>query len=128
MFRKCSIKNLAIVFTALLALVVITAVADHQRGENTLKNTLFSVNTEDVTAIRVFPRTTNGKEIELVHNNAGWQVRNEGKTFNGDNKTIASLIKQINQLKPLRLAATKRQMGKIPGNRLHSHPRDADER
>ncbi|NPA36310.1 MAG: DUF4340 domain-containing protein [Chlorobi bacterium] len=112
MYRKFSIKTLAITFGVLLLAVIAVKVSDSFSRGNTLKNVLFDINTDDVTTIRIYPQTEKGKEITLVKNNGLWSVKYNGATYNGDQNLINSLPGQINKLKPLRLAATKKESWK----------------
>ncbi len=108
MYRRFSIKTLAITFSVLLVLVAGIKVYDKTNHGNTLKEVLFKINPEDVTTIRIFPRSEKGKEITLVKNNGKWSVKYNGTTYTGNQSLISSLPGQINELKPLRLAATKK--------------------
>jgi hypothetical protein len=112
MYRKFSIKTLAIIFSALLLIVVAVKVNDSFNRGNTLKDVLFDINTDDVTTIRIYPQSEKGKEITLVKNNGTWSVKFNGITYPGDQSLISSLPGQINKLKPLRLAATKEESWK----------------
>ena len=107
MFRKFSLKTLSVVFGALLALVVITRIIDHSNGTNTLKSMLFDINTNDITSVVIYPKMLNGDKIELKKEGDHWLVLSNGNSYNGDEAAITRLIDQVNQLKPLRLAARK---------------------
>lgn len=107
MYRKISIKTLAIIFTVLLLIVAVVKINDSLNKGNTLKDVLFTVNTADVTAIKIYPHSEKGREISLMKSSDKWMVKFNDKTFKGDQKLIKSLIDQINGLKPLRLAAAK---------------------
>jgi len=108
MYRRLSIKTLAITFSVLLVLVVGIKVYDRINHGNTLKDVLFKINPEEVTSIRIFPQSEKGKEITLVKNNGVWSVKFNGVSYSGNQSLINSLPAQINGLKPLRLAATKK--------------------
>lgn len=105
MFRKLSIKSLALVFLVLLAITISFKILDNSKGIDTLKPELFNVDAESVTSVVMQPKMLNGKQIELKKDNDQWIVMYQGKSYNGDANTIESLIKQVNGLKPLRLAA-----------------------
>ncbi len=107
MFRKFSLKTLSIVFVALLVLVVITGIVDKSTGTNTLKSVVFDVNTEEISSVVIYPKMLKGDKIELKKEGEDWKVIQAGKTYNGDAAAIQRLISQVNQLKPLRLAARK---------------------
>ena len=104
MYKKFSIKTLSIVFSVLLVLVILTEIIDKAKGMNTLRDVLFSVNTEDVAALKLYPRMLNGKEILLEKEGNDWKVKYEGKSYNADTTQIKNLINQLVELKPLRYA------------------------
>ena len=112
MYRKLNIKTLTITFGVLLLAVVAVKISDSLSHGNTLKDVLFDINTDDVTTIRIYPQSKKGKEITLVKNNGKWVVKYNGATYTGNQKLISSLPEQINKLKPLRLAATKKESWK----------------
>jgi hypothetical protein len=108
MYRKYSIKTLSSVFAALLIVVIGVNLFDSRTSGNTLKDILFEVNEDQVSTIKLYPRSENGQEITLVKNGSTWSVSQDGSSYNGDQNLIGSLVDQINGLKPLRLAATKK--------------------
>ncbi len=105
MFRKLKLKSLSIVFVILLVLVVITKIVDNSHGTNTLKASIYAVNSDDITSVILKPKAADGKEVKLIKNGNNWSVESDGKTYNGDSRAIENLIKSVNNLKPLRLAA-----------------------
>ncbi len=107
MFRKFSLKTLSIIFAVLLVLVVITRVIDKSTGSNTLKSVVFDINTDEISSVVIYPKMLKGDKIELKKNGENWTVIEFGKSYNGDASSIQRLINQVNQLKPLRLAARK---------------------
>ena len=112
MYRKLNIKTLAITFGVLLLAVIAVKISDSLSHGNTLKDVLFDINTDDVTTIRIYPQSEKGKEITLVKNNGKWVVKYNGATYTGNQNLISTLPEQINKLKPLRLAATKKERWK----------------
>jgi hypothetical protein len=113
MYRKFSIKTLSIVFSVLLALLILTEIIDKAKGTNTLRDVLFSLNKEDIAALKIYPRMLNGKEILLEKSGNNWLVKYEGKSYNADTTQIKNLINKFAELKPLRYAGkTKEQQKK----------------
>ncbi len=104
MYKKFSIKTLSIVFSVLLALVILTEIVNKAKGMNTLRDVLFSINKEEVNALKIYPRMLNGKEILLEKQGNDWKVKYENKSYNADTVQIKSLINQLAELKPLRFA------------------------
>ncbi len=107
MFRKFSLKTLSIIFAALLVLVVTTRIVDKSTGSNTLKSVVFDINTDEISSVVIYPKMLKGDKIELKKDGEDWKIIQAGKTYNGDAAAIDRLINQVNQLKPLRLAARK---------------------
>jgi len=105
MFRKLNIRTLVVVFAVFLVVAILVQVIDNPKGINTLKNELFTINQEEVSSVILQPRMLKGNQIELKNESGNWKVIYDGKAYNGDNNTIESLIRQLNGLKPLRLAA-----------------------
>lgn len=105
MFRKLNIRLLAFVFIGLLAMSILVKIVDHTKGINTLKSRLYEVEPDEVTSVLLQPKTLNGKQIELKKENDSWKVLFEGKSYNGDEKVIGNLVKEVSELKPMRLAA-----------------------
>lgn len=105
MFRKFNLKTLSVIFVSLLVVVVITHIVDSSKGVNTLKSELFNVDTDVVTSIIIFPKILKGGKIELKKDGENWKVMTNGKAYNGDASAINGLINQMNNLKPIRLAA-----------------------
>nr|WP_321452319.1 DUF4340 domain-containing protein [uncultured Carboxylicivirga sp.] len=109
MFRKLNIKILGIVFSALLIITVLVTIIDHSTGVNTLKSELFNIDQAQITSVVLQPKMLNGKQIELKKEGDSWKVLSNGKSFTGDINAIEGLIRQVNGLKPLRLAAQTKE-------------------
>ncbi len=111
MYKKFSIKTLSIVFSVLLALVILTEIVNKAKGTNTLRDVLFSIN-EEVNTLKIYPRMLNGKEILLEKSGNNWLVKYEGKSYNADSTQINNLINQFAELKPLRYAGKTNEQQK----------------
>ncbi|MDD4225347.1 MAG: DUF4340 domain-containing protein [Mariniphaga sp.] len=109
MFRRINLKALVILFAALLSIVVVVELADSRKGGRTFKSQLVSVEADNITAIEIFPRTTNGQLVKLFKEEERWKVESEGKKYNADPSTAKRLISQLNDMKPKSMAATKQE-------------------
>ncbi len=109
MFRKINIRILAIVFGALLALVVLVEFMDARKGNRTFKTNLVEVAVEEITAVEIYPNATNGTLIKLFRENDLWKVESEGKKYNSDQTIPGRLISELNSLKTKNVAATKKE-------------------
>lgn len=112
MFRKINNKLLVVIFGILLVIVVIVKLVDSRKGNRTFKSDLVEVNAADVTAIELFPKVANGTLIKLFKENDVWQLESEGKRYNADQSAAASMINELNQMKPKSVVATKKDRWK----------------
>ncbi|MCF6242711.1 MAG: DUF4340 domain-containing protein [Bacteroidales bacterium] len=117
MYKKFSIKALSIVFSVLLILVIITEIVDKMQSTNTLRDVLFTVDKTQVSALKIYPRMLNGKDILLEKQTDNWLVKYNGKSYNADTNQIKTLINTFSELKPLRYAGKdKKQQEKYELN------------
>jgi hypothetical protein len=91
----------------LIVLAAIYIIVESNRGERTFKSELVNIDTAKVTAISIYPRATNHKEIRLYkEGDKNWKVRlNNNQTANVPENKIKSLLGMLTQVKPQRLAA-----------------------
>jgi len=108
MFRKINTKLLAIIFVALLAIVVLVEIIDNRKGNRTFKSDLVEVNADEITTIELYPRANNGKQIKLFKENDNWKVESDGKIYNADQSTAGQLISSLNNMKSKSVAATSK--------------------
>src|SRR5690554_2562530 len=100
MFRKINLKALIILFASLLSMVIVVKLVDSKKGSRTFKSELVSVETDNITSIEIYPKTTNGKLIKLFKENERWKVESGGEKYNADPSTAKRLISQLNDMKP----------------------------
>lgn len=112
MYKKFSIKTLSIVFSVLLFLVIFTEIIENSKGTNTLRDKLFSIDKNEISALKIYPRMLKGKEVVLKKAGENWQVNYQGKNYNADTVQIKSLINQLVELKPLRYAGKTDELQK----------------
>jgi hypothetical protein len=112
MFRKINNKLLAIVFIALIALVVMFELIDSKKGNRTFKNNLVNVNVENITTIELYPKAANGNLIKIYRENDSWKVESNGEKYNADGSTAIRLISQLNELNTKSVAATSKERWK----------------
>ncbi|WP_439185561.1 DUF4340 domain-containing protein [Carboxylicivirga taeanensis] len=109
MYRKLDIKTLGWAFIGLLILTVSIKALDGAKGINTLKTELFAIDENAVTSVILKPKVLMGQSLELKRNNSNWKVLVGDKAYNGDAATITGLIRQLNELKPIRLASQSKE-------------------
>ena len=108
MFRKINTKVLAIIFVALLTVVVLIEIIDSRKGNRTFKSDLIEVVASEVTSIELYPKATNGKQIKLFKENDEWKVESEGKKYNADQSVAGQMISSLNNMKTKSVAATNK--------------------
>ncbi len=106
MYRKLNIKILALIFSVLLLVVVLTELADSRKGGRTFREDLVDVDAEKVSLIEIKPRVTGGTDIKLYKENDQWIVESEDKKYKADQSSASSLINELNSIKPESVVAT----------------------
>lgn len=112
MFRKVSLKTIIILFVALLALVVISKISDHKKGNRTFKKSLTEYDANQINKIQIYKGLKNKDTIEFTKNENKWTLSYDNKTFNGDNQIIGSMINELNNIHPSSVASTKKDRWK----------------
>ncbi len=106
MFNKVSNKSLLIVFVALIIIAAIYIIIESNKGERTFKTDIVSIDTLKVTAISIYPRATNHRELRLFKEGKNWKVKlDNNMTANVPENKIKSLLDMLVQVKPTRVAA-----------------------
>ena len=106
MFNKISNKSLIIVFGALIIIAAIYIIVESNKGERTFKTDIVSIDTLKVTAVSIYPRATNHREVRLFKEGRNWKVKLDNNlTANVPESKIKSLLDMLVQVKPTRVAA-----------------------
>ena len=108
MYRKLNIRLLSIVFTVLLVITVIVKLMDKKHGDRTLKSVLVELNSDDVTTVKIYPKKLKGEEVKITRQGSGWFVSDGDKQYKADTTMVMNIIRMCENLKPLRMAATKK--------------------
>ena len=110
MLSSLSNKKLGIVFAVLLSIVLIFFVLGGEKNERTFRDTLVEIDTSAVTAIKIYPKTTDYEEVKLFSEGNEWFVNLEnGKTAKVKQDKINSLFQQLLSVKPKRLASRNKK-------------------
>lgn len=102
-----NVKSLSIVLVVLLAIVLITQI-NSKKGDRTFKKQLFDIDTTKITSLSLFPKINNFSEIQFVRKANSWVIIKENKEYNVNIFSIENMIRQINNLVPLRLAGNSK--------------------
>ena len=106
MSLKIKNKTLALLFAALLVVVILFVVLDSGKNERTFRQVLVDIDTSSVTEILIYPKSQNHREVKLFKVSDGWKVTlASGKTANVSDKRISDLYTQLLAILPKRLAA-----------------------
>jgi len=107
MSNKKNIRILAGVFIVLLAIVVINKLIESKKGDRTFKSYIVNIDTAKVDYIQITPKAKDS-EIILKKEN-GWKLLFEDRLVSADQAAIYDMFTQLVDLKPTRIAATKKE-------------------
>lgn len=106
MFRKISNKALLVIFVVLAVAAVIVFLHDRKTGDRTFKSELFTVDSANVTLVKIFPK---GKATEpLILEKAGnnWNIMSGTKKYPADSTAIGNILKTLAHVSAERVAAS----------------------
>jgi Domain of unknown function (DUF4340) len=106
MFNKVSNRSLIIVFVVLIVIAAIYMMIESSHGERSFKTDIVNIDTSKVTAISIYPRATNHKEVRVYKEGKDWKVKLENnQVANVPESKVQSLLKMLVEVKPERVAA-----------------------
>ena len=106
MFKNISSKTLTIIFVILLAIAAFYVYYDSSHEERTFKKNIVDIDSAKVTAISIFPKANNHKEVRLFKEGKYWQVQLENnKSVPAQESKIKNLLNQLVQIKSMGVAA-----------------------
>ncbi len=107
MFNKVSNKSLLIIFGVLIIIAAAYIIIESNKGESTFKTDLVNIDTAKVTAISIYPRATDHKEVRIYkEGNKYWKVKlDNNKTANVPDNKVKNLLDMLIKVKPTRVAA-----------------------
>jgi len=106
MYKKKTIRKLAVFFVVLLALVVTVLLVDQKKGKRTFRTDLFEADTADVTAIIIRTKADRDNPVILERKKSGWQLKSGDRLFNAEPVMVQEILRALNDLKATRVAAT----------------------
>jgi hypothetical protein len=109
MYRRTDIKVLATIFVVLLALAIVSGLTGTRKSGRTFRSQLVSVEAGDVASIEIFPKAANGELIRLSLDDSTWMVESKGRKYLADPSVASSMIRELNALKPDRVAASGKE-------------------
>ena len=109
MFKKLNIKVLIIALVALGGILFAVEYSDSNKSMSSFKKKLVQIDTANVTALYVYPKGQNHKEIKIYKEGASWFVEMEGKKkANASTETLQGSLMQLSAIKTKRVAGTKK--------------------
>ena len=75
MFNKISSKALTTIFVVLLVLAAIYIYFDSSREERSFKRNIVNIDTSKVTALSIYPKANNHKEIKIYRTGNNWNIQ-----------------------------------------------------
>ncbi len=109
MSGKPNNRVLLIILAALLGIFVLVRVFRTSKREKTLRTELIHVDTSRISRIRLYPGAEDHEEILFRKNPEGsWRVRHGDVDAEADPRSVKSMLTEILNIKPERLAATSR--------------------
>jgi hypothetical protein len=106
MSKKLNIKSLLIIFAVLLVIVVLVAVRDSKKGDRSFKVDLIPLDSAQVTAITIYPRSYKNNPIKLQKESGTWKLLTGDKSYTAEKNTIKEILNTLIHLKAERVAAT----------------------
>ena len=106
MFNKISSKALTTIFVVLLVLAAIYIYFDSSREERSFKRNIVNIDTSKVTALSIYPKANNHKEIKIYRTGNNWNIQlTNNNSVPADNSKIKNLINQLFEIKANSVAA-----------------------
>jgi hypothetical protein len=106
MFKNISSKNLLIVFGMLLLLAIIFIYYDSTHEERTFNTDIVDIDTSGITAISIYPKAVDHKEVKLFKEGKYWRVQlGNNKSFPAEASKVTNLINMLGRIKANSVAA-----------------------
>lgn len=109
MSGKFKNRNLLITLLVLVAIFVVTRVTSVKRAERTLKADIVQIDTSQVSAMLLYPRSERGIGLEFTKTAGSWKVAREGLTAAADLRSVNSTLAELLALKTEQLVARSRE-------------------
>jgi hypothetical protein len=108
MFKKINIKTLVIVFALLLGILVVTELMESKKGERSFKDYILSFDKDKVTSVAI-SNPKGGQNVYIEKKKEGdWTVAKGEEEYNADGDRVDQLLQSLQELKPRRVAATRK--------------------
>ncbi|MEA3444159.1 MAG: DUF4340 domain-containing protein [Bacteroidota bacterium] len=99
-------KTLLIILAILVILLSLNYYMDIKKGDRTLLADLVDADTSEISTISIYPKAFNKKEIKFIKEGDEWMLAFDDIKTGTDENTMKSILGEIQNLKPARLAST----------------------
>ncbi len=105
MSKRFDNRILLIVLVLLVAVFLVGRFLKTGKAEKSFKTELFTLDTADVSTILIYPKAENFEEIRFSRDGMNWTVTKGAITSDAEENSVKSLLAQLMEVKPKRLAA-----------------------
>lgn len=106
MFRNIPSRTLVFIFGFFLILATIMIYYDSSHEERTFEKNIVNIDTSRVTAISIFPKVTDHKEVKLFKEGNYWKVKlDNNKSVPAEFSKVKNVLNQLVQIKSNSVAA-----------------------
>jgi hypothetical protein len=107
--KKLNNKFLVGVLIGLAAVFALSRIFRSSQLQSNLRTELLQLDTASVTKLLLYPKSENGKEIELTRAGKSWTVKKENRSANTEQGSVNNALAAFVKLKPLRLVTKKKE-------------------
>jgi hypothetical protein len=115
MYTKSKQRTLIILFVILAIIVAVLKFLDYQKGDRTFRSDILKIDTSAVSAIHIFPKSANFKDVKFYRNGRIWTVMFNNKSWSCEPGIMKSVLSQIAEMKAERIATTEKSKWKELG-------------
>ena len=109
MRKKINNTTLLIVFIALLVLTVILFSGNNGHRERSFDKDIVAFITEDISVVKLFPKSMNGKNFNIEKEGEQWMIKSDGKQYNADADMVNSMLSTLEMLDVQSMVANKKE-------------------
>ena len=99
-------KTLILILILLVIILGANYYIENKKGDRTLLADFIEADTSEITAFRIYPNEFGKKEVKFLREDNHWAVEYDGKHVKADKSTMMSMLRDLQDLKPSRLAST----------------------
>jgi hypothetical protein len=89
---------LLIVFAALLVLTIVLFSGGNDHRERSFDKQLLTFETEDVSAIKLYPKSMNGANFTIENEDGQWTIVSGDKRYSANNSSVDAMVSALQSL------------------------------